>query len=351
MINVLAGVNGPALLWSGLVPGQQGVFRGELLAAAVAVGAFHNATIYSDCWAFVRKASRMLSRHANGRLVTLPKSHRNLWEVFWANATSARGTVRIVWTPAHRNVENLQGNEKWRAIHNQFADVQAKRACADFVARCPAYVELVEDFHRREDAARKILKFHAQVAYRFVQPKAAEHVSLYDLDSLAALDGEGQHLGLPVGDFVDFFCPRYFGLVDRFFREAVWAPSSGNGSLQDTSYLELYLMCTRAVGLLPPVYVSNGWQLIDEGHVAAASDLDGLPLFRSWRRVFDKWMLAVGSPFVKVGQCRSLSEIDVKVSGAGVEGRFSHPLASVQEVGRACGGATTLSGLSVPFLC
>ena len=336
---VLAGVDGPALLWSGLVPGQQGVFRGELLAAAVAAGAFHNVTIYSDCWALVRKASRMLDRH------------RDLWEVFWTNATSARGRVHIVWTPAHRSVEKLQGNEKWRAVHNQFADVQAKRACADFVDRCPAYVVLVEDFYRREDAARKILKFHAQVAYRFVQPQAAEHVSSTDLDSLATLDGEGQLLGLPVGVFVDSFCPRYFHLVDRFFRESVWAPTSGNGLLQDTSYLELYLMCTRAVGLLPPVYVCNSWQLIDEGHAAAASDLEGLRLFRTWRKVFDQWMLAVGSPFVKVGQCRSLGALGVKVSGSGVEGRFSHPLASVHEVGRACGGATTLGGLSVPFLC
>ena len=236
-------------------------------------------------------------------------------------------------------------------MHNQFADLQAKRACADFVARCPAYVELVEDFHRREDAARKILKFHAQVAYRFVQSKTVERDSVVDLDSIAALDGEGHHLELPVGDFVDSFCPRYFGLVDRFFREAVWAPTSGNGSLQDTSYLELYLMCTRVVGLLPPVYVGNCWQLIDEGRAAAASDLDGLRLFRTWKRVFESWALTVGSPLVMVGQCRSLGEFGVKISGAGVEGRFSHPLASVHEVGRACGGATTLSGLSVPFLC
>ena len=80
-------------------------------------------------------------------------------------------------------------------------------------------------------------------------------------------------------------------------------------------------------------------------------DLDGLRLFRTWRKVFDQWMLAVGSPFVKVGQCRSLGVLGAKVSGSGVEGRFSHPLASVHEVGRACGGATTLGGLSVPFLC
>ena len=347
---IIAGSSGPTRLWSGLVLGQQGVFRGELLAGAVAVGAFHHVTVFSDCWAFVRKATRLLDRRANGLAVTLPKSHRDLWEMFWANVTSASGPVVIRWTPAHRKVEQLSGDEKWKALHNQFADVQAKQACADFVERCPAYVELVEDYFRREGVARNILKFHAQVAYRFVKPQASEHASDKDLDNLATLDGDGQGLVLPVGNFDDSFCPRYFGLVDRFFREATWAPASGNGILTDTSYLELYLMCTWAVGVLPPVYIGDRWQLVDEGRAAAASDLDGLRLFRTWRKVFDKWQLAVGSPLVKVGHCRSLGELGLKVSGAGVEGRFSHPLASVHEVGRACGGATTLGGLSVPFL-
>lgn len=42
----------------------------------------------------------------------------------------------------------------------------------------------------------------------------------------------------------------------------------------------MYLVCTRVVGLLPPVFVGSGWQLVDEGQAAAASDLDGLRLFR-----------------------------------------------------------------------
>lgn len=113
----------------------------------------------------------------------------------------------------------------------------------------------------------------------------------------------------------------------------------------------MYLVCTRVVGLLPPVFVGSGWQLVDEGQAAAASDLDGLRLFRTWRKVFDKLFLAVHSPFVKVGLRRSLAELGVKIARAGGEGRFSHPLASIHEVGRVCGGATTLGGLSVSFMC
>lgn len=42
----------------------------------------------------------------------------------------------------------------------------------------------------------------------------------------------------------------------------------------------------------------------------------------------------MGSPFVRVGHCLSLSLLGVRIAGAGVEGRFMHPLASIREVGR-----------------
>jgi len=201
----------------------------------------------------------------------------------------------------------------------------------------------------REEIARKVLKFHAQVAYRFVNPRVTAERGTVDPDELAVLDGVSGSLELPVADFDHTFCPRYFKLVDRFFREVSWSPTSGEGCLKDTSFLELYILCTRVVGLLPPLFVGQGWELFDEGRAAAASDLDSLRLFRTWRKVFDKWCLSVGSPFVRVGHCSSLSSLGVMIVGAGVEGRFSHPLASIHEVGRVCGGATTLGGTSVPF--
>ena len=40
------------------------------------------------------------------------------------------------------------------------------------------------------------------------------------------------------------------------------------------------------------------------------------------------------------------------LKSAGVEGQFSHPLASVRDIGRACGSASSLGGIAVPFnLC
>jgi len=74
------------------------------------------------------------------------------------------------------------------------------------------------------------------------------------------------------------------------------------------------------------------WELFDEGRAAAASDLDSLRLYRTWRKVFDKWSLSVGSPFVRVGHCLSLSLLGVRIAGAGVEGRFMHPLVARLDV-------------------
>ena len=333
-------------MWAGLVPGQQGVFRAELLAAAVPAGSYRNVVIHSDCWALVRKAGRMLRRLQIGLPVALPKAHRDLWELFWRHASADQCSVKLIWTPAHRNIQTLTGLERWKALRNQYADCQAKNACASFVERCPAYSELVSSFLRREEIARKVLKFHAQVAYRFVSPRVSENCGVGDLDGLVVPDGVSIALELPVADFSGTFCPRYFQLVDR---EVSWLSTTGNGSLKDTSFLELYILCTRVVGLLPPVFIGQGWELFDEGRAAAASDLDSLRLYRTWRKVFDKWCLSVGSPFVKAEHCLSLSLLGVKIVGAGVEGRFLHPLASIHEVGRVCGGATTLGGTSVPF--
>ena len=284
----------PKLVWAGLVPGQQGVFRAELLAAAVPAGSYRNVVIHSDCWALVRKAGRMLRRLQIGLPVTLPKAHRDLWELFWRHASADQCSVKLIWTPAHRNIQTLTGLERWKALRNQYADCQAKNACASFVERCPAYSELVSSFLRREEIARKVLKFHAQVAYRFVSPRVSENCGVGDLDGLVVPDGVSIALELPVADFSGTFCPRYFQLVDR---EVSWLSTTGNGSLKDTSFLELYILCTRVVGLLPPVFIGQGWELFDEGR-AAASDLDSLRLYRT--SLCQGW--ALSEPFVARGQ-------------------------------------------------
>ena len=339
----------PELLWTGLVPGQQGTFRGELLAGAVAAGMFHVLTIYSDCWAFVRRAARMLDRFRRNLRVSLPKAHRDLWDMFWQNVTAPRVEVYVVWTPAHRQVLKLTGNERWKALHNDCADKFARKTCTDFVDKCPSFRKLVADFHVREKHARGILKYHAQVAYRFVAPRDRPRVEVSE-GPVVCLDEPSGTLPLVPVDFSEAFCPRYLGLLHSFFSEATWAPSSGQGRLVDTSFVELFVLCTRACGLLPPIRWGNEWRLVDEDQAFAACDLDCLRLFRTWRKAFSVWHGTVGCPFELVSKASSLSLLGVSIVCAGVAGRFLHPLSSSYEVGRVCGSATSLGGMAVPFL-
>ena len=108
---VLATESDYVTVWRGLVPGAQGTFRAELLAAATAAGMLEQCEIYSDCWAFVWKANRLLSRHRLGLPVELPKSHRDLWSFFWERATAEHVVISIFWTPAHRSLASLSGHE------------------------------------------------------------------------------------------------------------------------------------------------------------------------------------------------------------------------------------------------
>ena len=77
------------------------------------------------------------------------------------------------------------------------------------------------------------------------------------------------------------------------------------------------------VGLLPPVFFGSAWQLADPRLLRpliltlCACSVLGVRFLTS-----DKWFPAVGSPFV-----------------IALLSRFSHPLASIHEVGRVCGGA------------
>ena len=291
----------------------------------------------------------MLDRFRNNLRVSLPKAHRDLWDLFWHHATDPGVRVDVVWTPAHRQVQKLAGVERWRAMRNDCADRYARKTCTDFVDKCPSFRKLVSDFHVREKHARRILKYHAQVAFRFAAPRVCPRVDV-SVGNVVGLDEPACPLPLVPCDFSESFCPRYLGLLHSFFSEAAWAPSSGQGQLVDTSFVELFVLCTRALGLLPPVRWCDEWRLFDEDQAFAVSDLDCLRLYRTWRKAFSVWHGTVGCPLNLVSKTSSLPLLGVSIVSAGVAGRFLHPLSSSYEVGRVCGSATSLGGMTVPFL-
>lgn len=135
---------GYTTLWKGLLGGQQFIFRAELLAGGVAVGAFSKVQVFSDCLSFVRIARRLANDWQAGRRPRMPSKHRGLWQYFWRHHLTRCdiGQVDFQWIPAHGAMGNLVGREAFEARLNDVADSEAKGVLAAFVRRSEAYTKL-----------------------------------------------------------------------------------------------------------------------------------------------------------------------------------------------------------------
>ena len=337
-------------VWNGLVPGAQGIFRAELLAAGVAASLFSKCHIYSDCWSFVRKASRLLNRQALGLAVELPRSHRDLWEFFWNNATVVGTEICVQWTPAHRSLSTLEGHELWLAKGNASADSAARALLKHFGDSSGDYRKHVDRFFLREACAKRVLRYHHhEVALRcvYVTPARSESRGQSHDPVIWSLD-EPEFLP-PVAFAPDCICPEYVDRLQAFLREVQWSPTSGNGVLADTSLVELCMLCTRVTGCLPPVLCAGPWRIVGLDDIATVSDFDFKRLFCSWKRVFGG-LIGDGLPFERVDHALSFGRLGIRLSGCGVSGRFTHPLACSQEFVDLCGSSPTLGGVRLPFL-
>ena len=306
--------------------------------------------IYSDCWAFVRKANRLLSRHRLGLPVELPRSHRDLWTFFWAQATAENVFVNIIWTPAHRSLSALTGRELWLAQGNATADLAARVTVNRFVDQSPDYQQLVQRYFLREAAAKKVVKFHHAVALRCVGPhrqNVRTEVVQHPLDRWL-LD---EPIFLPPMQVdPDVFCPEYAALLQAFFSELQWSPTGASGELTDTSLVELCILATRAIGVYPPIYCGGKWRLVGVDPLASVVDLDVKRLFRTWKRAFAALGCPAGLPFANVRVSTSTCALGVRLTCSGVSGRFAHPNASSQEFVDLCGLSSTLGGIQLPML-
>ena len=158
----------------------------------------------------MRKAERLLRRHSLGLIVELPRSHRDLWEFFWHNATENNVEIVVHWTPAHRSLEGLNGHELWAARGNAAADAAAKALLHNFVDTSGDYRALVDRFFLREACARRVLRFHHEVALRcipssLVRPESGSgqthDPAIWSLDAPVFLP--------PVAYRPDCVCPEY----------------------------------------------------------------------------------------------------------------------------------------------
>ena len=233
---------------------------------------------------------------------------------------------------------------------NDKADSAAKAVLQSFVDRCGAYRQYVVAYHQRETDARRLASLHAAMAFRAVAHSQPANTSDFvPLEEIAFSLDHPVQLELPEGD-CNFCHSGYITKLCDYFREVQWSPSSGNGLLRDTSWVELFVLSTRGLGVLPPIWTGTKWALFGEDDVATVCNIEFLPLFRVWRKAVS--VIGVRELFSDqlVARCSSCVELGFAFRAAGVLGHFSHPNSTSSEVCYLARGATSLGSVRVPLL-
>ena len=202
----------------------------------------------------------------------------------------------------------------------------------------------------REACAKRVLRYHHEVALRCVSAAPARSESCGQTHDPEIWSLDDPEFLPPVAFRPNCVCPEYVDRLLAFLREVQWSPTSGNGALADTSLVELCILCTRVTGCLPPVLCAGQWRIVGQDEIATVSDFDFSRLFCSWKRVFGGLIDGGDLPFVRVGRALSFGRLGLCLSGVGVSGRFTHPMACSQEFVDLCGSSPTLGGVRLPFL-
>ena len=232
---------------------------------------------------------------------------------------------------------------------NDRADAEAKSVLQDFVGRSNAYSLLVDAYKAREYDAKKLASLHASIAFRSVAVIAGSPA--VDRCSLSGEAFTLDHPALLVWPVNSVFCHEgYLARLRDFFEEVQWSPSSGGQLLSDPSWVELFVLSTRDVGVLPPIWTGVRWALFGEDDVATVCNIEFVSLYRIWKRA----IVAIGVRDLfsdrLVTRCSSCVELGFAFRPSGVAGRFAHSDASSSEVEFLASGASSLGSVRVPFL-
>lgn len=158
------------VFWKGVVPGiAENSYRGELIAAAVAIGSIQNGSICSDNQAVVRIGNRLLAPPVDKREAALPADHRDLWLMFLRSSEDfSPGAVKLRWVKAHQDPSKLSGRDRILAIFNAFADKEAKSVVVE-CAQTALYRSFFDDVAFIKMASGLLADAHVGIAGLFTE--------------------------------------------------------------------------------------------------------------------------------------------------------------------------------------
>ena len=339
--------------WHGALPGScQSIFRAELLAVACAVGMANKPVVFTDSQSVCRTANRILRQLQAGNPPGLPQDNKDLWAFFLSNLRGCDlDSVHISWIKGHVNYRTAVGLDKIHAWFNHWADLAAKQALAGHDT--PLFRHMVEDYKRMLSLAQDLYSFQAGVALIFANdgdaPEVNQQVRIGRVHPVGLLSSLWfEH------DIHPVVCHQGFARsLINWMREMRWTSTvsvDGLGSLQDTSWLELFWGYIHDTSALPAFWYYHEWVWVQDDLTLEFAIPSFATLFRTWKRTFDSILRSgVAVPWtLRMARVRSVRALGSRFDCPGFNGRVLFESQVLQNLSAQFAYAPRLSSLRVP---
>ena len=273
-----------SLVWSGLVPHQQSIYRGEILAGVTAVMRFKKVTIYTDNLAFLRTARKIFVCHRRKQPVHLPEEERDLWSLF-ALSLDDDSSVDIHKTKAHVKWEKSNDlRVRWEGYYNDLADCAAKQVLSLFSKEFPFYDELCKSFLKQLNSAKQMALFHARIG----EFGTTRHFTDSDLNIpqvIGNVEGPVQFLPQAIDhpDPKSGLSIRFVTILCEWLSGLEWFHHTVDGQ-EDMSWIELFGAFLLTCKTFPPIPTREGDQIMDDHEDVILHSHTFAQGLKTWRR-------------------------------------------------------------------
>ena len=268
------------LVWAGMVPGQQSIYRGELLAGVAAVMRYKRVTIFTEYLAFLRVAHKIIILcQEHQKPVHLPEEERDLWSLF-ALSLDEDSRVNVQKTKAHVKWDKSNDPKvRWEGYYNDLADRAAKHVISLFSKEFPFYTELCKCFLKQLNTAKQMALFHARIGEYGSSKKYGDPVSAH---SQAIGNVEGPIHFQPPQTIEQFevkpgLSTRFITILCDWLSGLEWYPQTVDGQ-EDTSWTELF------GSFLLTCHTREGDKMIDDHEDVILYSHTFTQGFKTWRR-------------------------------------------------------------------
>ena len=282
----------------------------------------------------------------------MPQDNKDLWAFFLSNLRGCDlDSVRISWIKGHVNYRTEVGLDKIHAWFNHWADLAAKQALAGHDT--PLFRHMVEDYKRMLSLAQDLYSFQAGVALIFANdgdaPEVNQQVRIGRVHPVGVLSSLWfEH------DIHPVVCHQGFARsLINWMREIRWTSTvsvDGLGSLQETSWLELFWGYIHDTSALPAFWYYHEWVWVQDDPTLEFAIPSFATMFRTWKRTFDAILKAgVAVPWSRhLSQVRSVRTLGACFDCPGFNGRVLLPSAALQDLSAQFAFSPRLSSMRVP---